>query len=169
MNAARAPPKVATASAEFKVTNLNINEVAKLPLSFGFLLDDDGSSKSLACIALTKWIQEGNSAAKSESKKRGFHSPQKNKSPRNAMTPPSEPAGPSFPDGWTFKTFQRGVSGGTSRSNSTTYKVFYSPLKKIKFRSRKSCHIFIGILNEPGINADEERAFEVFKSRGHKL
>mmetsp|Transcript_12952 Transcript_12952/g.23349 ORF Transcript_12952/g.23349 Transcript_12952/m.23349 type:complete len:620 (+) Transcript_12952:130-1989(+) len=165
-------PKVATASAEIKLTKSNRNDVAKLPVAFGFLLDDDGTSKALAQIATQKWETEGKSAAEFESDKQGAQSTAisrvKRNERRNTIIPPSQSAGPEFPDGWTTKTFDRN-SRKTTPEKKQTYKCFYSPVTKAKFRSMKGAHIFIKILKEPGINDDEVVAFNVFKSRGHKL
>mmetsp|Transcript_9857 Transcript_9857/g.21307 ORF Transcript_9857/g.21307 Transcript_9857/m.21307 type:complete len:140 (+) Transcript_9857:1421-1840(+) len=89
------------------------------------------------------------------------------RSKKRSISPVPEPAGLGFPEGWTSKTFERTTRAPGSRAG--TYKVFHSPVINAKFRSRKSAYVFIEILKEPGINADEEKAFEVFKSRGHKL
>jgi len=183
-------PKVARASPEIKLTDSNAPNVAKLPVAFGFSLHDNGASKNSARIAMQKWTADGNSFAawkgytEGATKKGGVSGlKRKNnatpprrtaneslddsrRSKKRSTSPVPEPAGSGFPEGWTSKTFER-ITRIPSRAG--TYKVFHSPVINAKFRSRKSAYVFIEILKEPRINADEEKAFEVFKSRGHKL
>jgi hypothetical protein len=85
---------------------------------------------------------------------------------------------PDLPAGWTMKTFQRANS---KRGEKSTDKYFYSPSKKIKFRSLKACREFTVILKElrahnrwkyglwdpPG--GSESAALEEFKARGHRM
>jgi len=155
-------PKVVTASAKIELTDSNRNDIAKLPVAFGYLLDKTQSTILAKCAA-KKWVQEGRFAAKSESYKQGRKS---HKPRRNPTTPPSQPAGPEFPDGWTTKTFAR---RGSTPGKSGSYTTFYSPVTMRTFRSKKGALTFIKILNEPGIKADEKLAFDVFKRRGYKV
>lgn len=153
-------PKVLTASAEISVTDLNREDVAKLPVAFGFALNSS-KSQSLAKKAAKKWTKEGMKAAESAKAK------PLRRSRVNPSLPPSVPAGPGFPDGWTTRTFQRG--GATPGKKAGTYKNLYSPETKQCFRSQKGAKIFIQILAEPEINGDEKLAYQAFISRGHKV
>mmetsp|Transcript_28389 Transcript_28389/g.60136 ORF Transcript_28389/g.60136 Transcript_28389/m.60136 type:complete len:670 (+) Transcript_28389:90-2099(+) len=188
-NIPKPKPKVVKARAEIKLTDSKRTDfLAKLPVSFGFRLDDDGVSQSLAQAAMQKWATDGRRAARLESfnqgtpkgdlglkrkigdvaRSTGYGTPpdesQRMKT-RNAAQP-FELAGPDLPHGWTTRTFERTTS---TPGRTTTYKQFYSPVIKAKFRSMRSALIFTKILKEPGISADEIKAYDVFKSRGHKL
>merc|ERR1712216_418783 len=66
----------------------------------------------------------------------------------------AEPAGPDFPDGWTAKTFERTTP---NQGRKGTYKIWFSPIIKAKFRSMRSARIFLEILSEPDINGDENK------------
>lgn len=179
-------PKVAMASEVVKTTDCIGEVVAKLPVAFGFWLDDldvGGVSMNLARTAAEKWIADGQNAAKLENGKQGSSTKGMKKvaakrcvanglqkrakrSERNFITPPSVPAGNDFPAGWTTKTYERNTP---KPGRTTTYKVFITPSEKHKFRSRKSPLIFVEIMREQGVNANEEIAFNQFKTRGHKL
>lgn len=165
------------------------SDIAKLPVAFGFNIDDkNGTSKKLAKSATKRWLSQGKDAVmngvgcpawvevamqgnrKQKAGTTSSSSVSPTKQPKrarmNPTTPPSESAGPDFPTGWTTKTFARSAS---SKHGSKTYKVYYSPQLKKSFRSRKGALIFVEMLKEPEIMNDEEAAFKVFKERGHKL
>ena len=178
-------PKIAMASKEINTTN---DTTSKLPVAFGFSLDDDdGTSKQLAQEATEKWQSQGMKAATSKGKKRvsigedviksGGRSlcitPKAPKTP-SSTTPktPKTPAtlletksAPNLTEGWMIKTFQR--TGG--KSCGSTDKYFYSPQKEIKFRSMKGCKQFIEILGEPEVDGNETIALKLYKERGYKF
>ena len=172
-NVSQNQPKVAIASEEIKLTRKNKADAAKLPVAFGFWLDDDGSSKQSAQTATESWKAWGQAfdqkALKTPNGKKMGSTPKASNgnTPKTPRTPAlllsTEPA-PKLPDGWVAKTFQR-TSGATAGTKDT---YFYSPQRELKFRSMKACNAFVQILNEPGID-DEQMAFNVFKSRGHKV
>jgi hypothetical protein len=167
---------VATASDVIKISH---RDVSKLPVAFGFHIDDK-LSKSLATAAATKWRNGGKKAAKSvyiakitpNSKQQGIpeshqHNPSSNASstPRGSANLLWEgPLGEEFP-GWTKKTFER-ATGASARSKDS---YFYSPHNQIKFRAMKGVRLFIGILSEPGVAGDESVALKIYKERGHKI
>ncbi len=167
---------VATAS---DVIQISHRDVSKLPVAFGFHLDDK-SSKSLATAAATKWRNGGKKAAKSvyiakitpNSKQQGTpESHQHNPSSNTSSTPRGSAnllweglLGEEFP-GWTKKTFERAT--GASAKTKDSY--FYSPHNQIKFRAMKGVRLFIGILSEPGVAGDESVALKIYKERGHKI
>jgi hypothetical protein len=171
-------PKIALASVEIKLTDLNKDQIAKLPVAFGFNLDDDGTSKILAQAAAENWYNLGKIAAMkptgitkatqkgasiSGSTEAGMLSTPK--APRiSAILIESSNAPTDLPAGWTSQKFKRANSENKA---SDTY--FYSPQEKIKFRSMKSCKRFIDILKEPTIGGNEQAALKEFKTRGHKL
>jgi len=169
-------PKIAIASEETLILN---NETSKLPVAFGFNLNDS-TSKEFAQEAIEKWTNEGMKAAKSNGNSLRVSIGEgkmidgvpcvtpKVKTPKTPKTPAillsTKPA-PNLPDGWTVKLFKR-QSGATAGS---TDKYFYSPDNEIKFRSMKGCNVFIGILDEPDIDADESAALKEYKERGYKF
>lgn len=55
----RNSPKVATASEESRLASSNIDDIVKLPLAFGFWLDDRGASKKVSQIATERGSTEG--------------------------------------------------------------------------------------------------------------
>ena len=167
---------VATASGVIKISH---RDVSKLPVAFGFHLDDK-ASKSLATAAAAKWRSSGKKAAKSvyiakitpNSKQQQAtpESHQHNASSNTSNTPRGSanllwegPLGEEFP-GWTKKTFER--AAGASAKSKDSY--FYSP-NQIKFRAMKGVRLFIGILSEPGVAGDESVALKIYKERGHKI
>mmetsp|Transcript_42544 Transcript_42544/g.90489 ORF Transcript_42544/g.90489 Transcript_42544/m.90489 type:complete len:660 (+) Transcript_42544:96-2075(+) len=87
------------------------------------------------------------------------------KTPRTPAILLSTEVVPSLDEGWISKTFQR--SSGRTAGTKDSY--FYSPHKRIKFRSMKGCKTFIDILAEPGVDGDEFNALEIYKERGHRL
>ena len=118
-------PKIAIASEE---TILN-NETSKLPVAFGFNLNDN-ASKEFAQKATEKWTNEGMKAAKSKGNSlRVSIGDDKMSSGVPCVTPkvktsktPKTPAillstkpAPNLPDGWTVKLFKRqsGATAGT--------------------------------------------------------
>jgi hypothetical protein len=72
------------------------------------------------------------------------------------------PAGPEFPEGWVIKTYRR--SGGETIGKTDRF--WFSPGRNIRFRAKKHAKQFIDILNEPGINGDEDAAAQAYKKRG---
>ncbi|KAL3811157.1 hypothetical protein ACHAXA_001372 [Cyclostephanos tholiformis] len=100
------------------------------------------------------------------------------RSPAPTVLVESSNAPPELPAGWTMKTFQRANS---KKGEKSTDKYFYSPKKKIKFRSLKACREFTEILKELRANnrwkyglwdppgGSESAALEVFKARGHRM
>ena len=252
---------VVIAGKAIKLDNSNRNLIAKLPVAFGFSLDDVGRSKALALAATQNWYNNGKRAASIEKNRNGIQKEStgtknatskgkhgamkdidksrgnksvtpktksgeatdksgilKKKKTKQGMdqagkksstligtsnnvsangTPKSSsgtsPAGtsaqkpktseaspggrvsatlisssdspPGLPNGWTMKTFKR-MSGKTS---GTTDSYWYSPQLKYKFRTKKSCNLFIEILHESGIDGDESVAFNAFKKRGFRV
>ncbi|KAL3782385.1 hypothetical protein ACHAW5_007022 [Stephanodiscus triporus] len=170
--------KIALASVEIKLTDLNKDQIAKLPVAFGFNLDDDGTSKILAQAAAENWYNLGNIAAMKPtgitkathkgasvggSTEAGMLSTPK--APRiSAVLIESSNAPKDLPAGWTSQKFKRANS-----ENKTCDTYFFSPQDKIKFRSMKSCKRFIEILKEPTIAGNEQAALKEFKTRGHKM
>ncbi|KAL3826797.1 hypothetical protein ACHAXA_000623 [Cyclostephanos tholiformis] len=71
-------------------------------------------------------------------------------------------AGPEFPDGWLIKTYRR--SGGETIGKTDRF--WFSPGRNIRFRAKKHAKAFVAVLNEPGIEGDEDKAAEIFKTRG---
>mmetsp|Transcript_25460 Transcript_25460/g.54786 ORF Transcript_25460/g.54786 Transcript_25460/m.54786 type:complete len:417 (+) Transcript_25460:3-1253(+) len=191
--------KSVTASNDIKLTNSNRDHIAKLPVAFGFWLDDDGSSKKLAKTATNKWLTEGKNAANSKSdkpdgrgkegaKKRvGETKSKKNSTPEgisvngspNSQTPScstlKSPKTPAIL--LSEKAAARLPLGWTSKTFQRTSgktaghtdTYWYSPHMNIKFRSIVRCKQFIEILNEPGICGKEPDALKVHKERGHKF
>ena len=174
-----AATKVAMASKETKLTR---DQIAKLPVAFGFSLDDDGASKLLAQAATELWYKQGNAMNKSSTemtKKRGTN--KENKTPSKSGTPTSsgggstpktpailleaKSAGPDLPEGWTTKKFQR--TGGKTAGSSDKY--WYSPDQDIKFRSMKGCKQFVAILKELGVDGNENSALKLYKERGFRF
>jgi len=176
--------KIPVATAEIvELTNSNRNEIAKLPVAFGFTLIDNGTSEIDAKNKTEKWLNEGKKHINDgKNKKKGTNNKENKKgSSRKSNTPSkggtkggtpgkspaellsTEPAS-NLPNGWLVKVFKR-MSGATAGS---TDKYFYSPNNEIKFRSIKACNTFIGILTEPGVNGDEAAALKLFKSRGNR-
>ena len=168
---------IATASGLIKISH---RDVSKLPVAFGFHLDDK-SSKSLATAAATKWRNGGKKASKSvyiakikpnSKQQQGTpESDQHNPSSNTSSTPRGSanllwegPLGEEFP-GWTKQTFERAT--GASAKTKDSY--FYSPHNQIKFRAMKGVRLFIGILSEPGVAGDESVALKIYKERGHKI
>ena len=187
--------KVATASEIRKLRKSNKASVAKLPVAFGFWLDDkDGSSKKTSRQAKRAWMARGKMALETEREKQGKKGTPKNRSaatnssktpqskaeaspktsssilstpktPRAPATLLSSEAAPGLPVGWMSKTFQR-ASGKTA---GTTDTYFYSPQTQIKFRAMKSCKAFIEILGKPGVDGNEKNALKLYKERGHRV
>ena len=85
--------------------------------------------------------------------------------PRTPALLLSEGPAPSLGRGWVTRTFRR--TSGRSAGTRDTY--FYSPGAAIKFRSLRSCRVFIGVLAEEGVGGDEAVALRVYRERGHKL
>jgi hypothetical protein len=71
-------------------------------------------------------------------------------------------AGSEFPDGWLIKTYRR--SGGETIGKTDRF--WFSPGRNIRFRAKKHAKAFVAILNEPGIEGDEDKAAEIYKTRG---
>jgi hypothetical protein len=168
-NAAQIPQATATARCTLNESNTKL--VAKLPVAFGFQLNND-VSRVLAQQATQTWSTRGINAMKSaKSKSVKAKTPRKspsttpNKSPRMspALVPTTEQKKKGLPEGWTAKTFQR--AGGGTAGQFDTY--FYSPVTNIKFRSKNKIKIFVEIVEEVG--GDELRAFQLFKERGHRV
>jgi len=175
--------KIPVATAErVELTNSNRNEIAKLPVAFGFSLIDNGTSEIDAKNKTEKWLNEGKKHINDgKNKKKGTNNKENKKGSRKSNTPskggtkggtpgksPAEllstSPSPNLPNGWLVKVFKR-MSGATAGS---TDKYFYSPNNDIKFRSIKACNTFIDILGEPGVNGDEAAALKLFKSRGNR-
>lgn len=198
-NASQPNPKTALASLEIKLTDSNRDQIAKLPVAFGFDLDDGGTSKILAQAAAEKWYDMGKLAAMTThvEKKNGTN---KAKDKDSALTGggKSKEATIATPriasvDGSTgAKKIKSPKSpavlletsnappdlpaGWTSktfkRANSekkASDKYFYTPQIGFKFRSMKACKEFIEILKEPTIGGSEREALKEFKARGHKV
>lgn len=79
-----------------------------------------------------------------------------------ALEVASGSAGSDFPDGWIMKTYRR--SGGETVGK--TDKFWFSPGRNIRFRARKHAMSFIGVLLEPGVDGDEDKAAAIYKTRG---
>jgi hypothetical protein len=71
-------------------------------------------------------------------------------------------AGPEFPDGWLIKTYRR--SGGETIGKTDRF--WFSPGRNIRFRAKKHAKAFVAVLSEPGIEGDEDKAAEIYKTRG---
>jgi hypothetical protein len=71
-------------------------------------------------------------------------------------------AGSEFPDGWLVKTYRR--SGGETIGKTDRF--WFSPGRNIRFRAKKHARAFVAILNEPDIDGDEDKAAEIYKTRG---
>ena len=71
-------------------------------------------------------------------------------------------AGSEFPNGWLIKTYRR--SGGETIGKTDRF--WFSPGRNIRFRAKKHARAFVAILNEPGIEGDEDKAAEIYKTRG---
>jgi hypothetical protein len=71
-------------------------------------------------------------------------------------------AGSEFPDGWLIKTYRR--SGGETIGKTDRF--WFSPGRNIRFRAKKHARAFVEILNEPDIQGDEDKAAEIYKTRG---
>lgn len=182
-------PIIVVAGKEIELSHSNRDHIAKLPVSFGFFLDDDGTSKALALAATERWYKNGKDAAirtklmgTKNATRKGKHRSSSNNdatpSANNAKStlsgaPPKTAAAlistsespPGLPAGWTSKTYQR--TSGVSSGSTDTY--WFSPHLKTRFRSIKGCVNFIKILSEAGVDGDEAKAFKVFKERGNRL
>jgi len=188
-NTSHPEPKATTASYAIKLTNSNRDDIAKLPVAFGFWHGDRGASKNAAQTATKKWVSNGEQAVKLKSfgGKGGANKKNNNSTPKgvstNSSPDPQTPscntpkaprtpavlvstkAEPSLPLGWTTKIFRR-ASGKTAGGTDTYY---YSPQNQIKFRSMTRCKQFIQILNEPGIDGKETDAASVLRERNKKI
>ena len=71
-------------------------------------------------------------------------------------------AGSEFPDGWLVKTYRR--SGGETIGKTDRF--WFSPGRNIRFRAKKHARAFVAILIEPEIDGDEDKAAEIYKTRG---
>jgi len=71
-------------------------------------------------------------------------------------------AGSEFPDGWLVKTYRR--SGGETIGKTDRF--WFSPGRNIRFRAKKHAKAFVAILIEPEIDGDEDKAAELYKTRG---
>lgn len=166
----------ARASNPITVNKMNIDDVARLPVAFGFQLNNN-HSKALAQNATQTWSREGWEAIHATTRNNAPKPKPKNKTPRKSptntpnkiprmspvliSTPHTKTRG--LPEGWTAKTYQR--QGGSTVGSTDTY--YYSPVTQIKFRSRNKIQIFVEIVQEVG--GDEKKAFELFKERGHRV
>jgi len=171
-------PKIAIASEE--TDTLDAETTSKLPVAFGFNLNDN-ASKEFAQKATEKWTNEGMKAAESKGVslrvsigegKMISGVPSVTPNVKTPKKPPKTPAillstkpAPNLPDGWLVKLFKR-QSGATAGS---TDKYFYSPDNEIKFRSMKGCRQFIDILDEPNVDSNEAAALKEYKERGYKF
>jgi hypothetical protein len=177
------------AGEEAKYLPSNVETVSRMPVAFGFHLNNGHLSTELGRSKAAGWNIEGLAAAESEEmlglfvsrkdkkNKTGSKTPNgKRKSnggggtgtPRPPKTPAtliSTDATPNLPEGWVSKTYRR--TSGVSVGRPDTY--FFSPQKELRFRSMKSCRTFIQIMEEPGVNGDEAIALKVYKARGHKI
>lgn len=68
---------IAIAGKAEKLTNSNRDRIAKLPVAFGFALDDCGSSKALALTATDNWYNDGKRAAIIESSSKSIRKGEK--------------------------------------------------------------------------------------------
>ena len=190
--------KVAMASKETTLTTSNKDQIAKLPLAFGFSLDDGGISKKVAQASTAMWYRQGTNAMTTESgKKRGTNkennkgSAEKKGKKGNATpggkqtpgkgTPSSSSTTPKTPKTPAILLSEEAAANlpegwivkkfqrTNGKTARTTDKYFYSPDNKIKFRSMKGCKQFIDILAEPGIDGIESDALKVYKERGYKF
>ena len=198
-DASQPNPKIALASMEIKLTDSNRDQIAKLPVAFGFDLDDGGTSKILAQAAAEKWYNMGKLAAMTTYvvKQNGTN---KANDKGSALTGGgvsngatiATPSGASV-DGSTGVKASNAPkspavliessnappdlpSGWTSKTfkralslTKARDKYFYSPEIGIKFRSLRACKEFIEILKEPTIGGSERDALKEFKARGHKV
>lgn len=187
-------PKLATASKEMNTSDTSAEAMAKMPVVFGFNLDDNGASKHMAQAATENWKADGTKAAKKPKKSKlrvsidgrasigsskngtsACMTPKMPKTPKTSCDTPKTPktpalllstkAVPNLPDGWIAKKFQR--TSGKTAGGTDTY--FYSPKNKVKFRSQKGCNMFIQILDEPGVEGNEASALKMYKERGHRF
>ena len=71
-------------------------------------------------------------------------------------------AGADFPDGWVVKTYRR--SGGETIGKTDRF--WFSPGRNIRFRARKHAKAFVEILNEDHVGGDEDKAAEIYRTRG---
>jgi len=74
----------------------------------------------------------------------------------------SGPAGVDFPDGWIAKCYRR--NGGETVGKTDRF--WFSPGRNIRFRAKKHAMRFIDVLKEPEVDGDEDKAAELYKSRG---
>lgn len=171
----RAAPQ-ATASKPMVLTKSNMASMAKLPVAFGFELNN-GQSIALANSSSRTYAQEAHRALQNSGPRfKRTPNKAKEKTPRKSpattpnttprmspkLVPSSEHHKSNLPAGWSVKTFLR--QGGDSAGTTDTY--FYSPRLELKFRSIKKVKLFCDILAECG--DDETRAHMVFKERGYK-
>ena len=187
-NVPNTAPTIAMAITQINSASVNVEQTAKLPVAFGFYLDDGGTSKHLAQAATDKWQSHGEKSAKKSNKglrvsigsvKKGStglpvcHTPKVAKTPSSAT--PKTPKTPALllsteaarklPDGWVSKTYKR-MAGKTAGTKDI---YFYSPQKQIKFRAMKSCKTFIDIMGELEVDGDEAAALKLYKERGHRF
>ncbi|KAL7445897.1 hypothetical protein ACHAXH_008671 [Discostella pseudostelligera] len=71
-------------------------------------------------------------------------------------------AGPEFPAGWVIKTYRR--SGGETIGKTDRF--WFSPGRNIRFRAKKHAMAFVEILNEEDVGGDEDKAAEIYRTRG---
>ena len=79
------------------------------------------------------------------------------KSAKRAKKPVEVRAAKDFPMGWTEEIYRRGVS-----SSGCSYKYFFSPKMKYKFRTMKSAQMFLDALRQ--VNNDEKAAHELIRT-----
>ena len=72
------------------------------------------------------------------------------------------PAGVDFPDGWIAKCYRR--NGGETVGKTDRF--WFSPGRNIRFRAKRHAMRFIDVLKEPEVDGDEDKAAELYKSRG---
>ena len=77
------------------------------------------------------------------------------KTVKKRKSPIQRSAAVDLPCGWTEEVYERGGS------EKTTYKYWYSPIMKYKFRAKKSAQLFIDALSKSG--DDEMKAFDIVK------
>ena len=165
----------ARASNPISVNKMNTNDVARLPVAFGFQLNNSHSF-AIAQDATQTWSRQGWEAVharnntpkpkpKNKTPRKSPTSSDPNKTPRMSPVLVSTPHNKmsDLPEGWTAKTYQR--RGGSTVGSSDTY--YYSPVTQIKFRSKNKIQIFVEILQE--VEGDEKKAFKLFKERGHRV
>ncbi|KAL3796449.1 hypothetical protein HJC23_004246 [Cyclotella cryptica] len=179
LSAPPVPPQT-TASKPITLNESNMPAMAKLPVAFGFEVNTGDMAKSLqeAKAAAANWAQNGKNAMQAKGRTPKSSIPKPSMTPRKSpnmkpnisprMSPklvPTKIPTHDLPEGWTTKTFLR--QGGNSAGSTDTY--FYSPVNQIKFRSKKAVRIFSDILKEGEVDGDENKAFDLFKKRGHKV